>query len=291
MLYGVGQPLVPRLGIQLAGDVLRRRQRRAEAGGAGSVGDNLGDVWDLSDEVAAATEEYRWKKRGSGDLLLLANPLHIQLLCDIIDCDVTVLTGFKYKSIDGDLVGILGDSWFLKTDPVYVTWHSTNGVKKEYHKEIVYALLKDVEEIDSSAITTTSSYFYGKLIARAARLALIAEEVFLFDMILKVKIKKFLKETIEPWLDGTFNGNGFLYDHKWGGIVTKQGCADSNDYIGTEFYNAQLNQLGYFLYGIAVLVKLDPDWGRKFKPQAYSLMEDFMNLNIILQISNCMLLN
>ncbi|XP_045816489.1 primary septum endo-1,3(4)-beta-glucanase-like [Trifolium pratense] len=234
--------------------------------------------------------EYRWEKRGSGDLLLLANPLHIQLLCDIIDCDVTVLTGFKYKSIDGDLVGILGDSWFLKTDPVYVTWHSTNGVKKEYHKEIVYALLKDVEEIDSSAITTTS-YFYGKLIARAARLALIAEEVFLFDMILKVKIKKFLKETIEPWLDGTFNGNGFLYDHKWGGIVTKQGCADSNDYIGTEFYNAQLNQLGYFLYGIAVLVKLDPDWGRKFKPQAYSLMEDFMNLNIILQISNCMLLN
>jgi len=37
--------------------------------------------------------------------------------------------------------------------------------------------------------------------------------------------------------------------------------------------------LGYFLYGIAVMVKLDPDWGRKYKPQAYSLMEDFMNLN------------
>ncbi|XP_045818216.1 primary septum endo-1,3(4)-beta-glucanase-like [Trifolium pratense] len=223
---------------------------------------------------------YKWEKKGSGDLLLLANPLHLQLLCDIIDCDVTVLTGFKYKSIDGDLVGIVGHSWFLKTDPVSVTWHSSNGVTKEYHKEIVSALLKDVEDLDSSATTTTTtSYFYGKLIARAARLALIAEEVFLFDMIPKVKIKKFLKETIEPWLDGTFNGNGFLYDHKWGGIVTKQGCADSNDYIGTEFYNAQLNQLGYFLYGIAVLVKLDPDWGRKYKSQTYSLMEDFMNLS------------
>ncbi|MCH84403.1 beta-glucan-binding protein, partial [Trifolium medium] len=46
---------------------------------------------------------------------------------------------------------------------------------------------------------------------------------------------------------------------------------------GSEFFNAQLNHLGYFLYGIAVLVKLDPDWGRKYKPQAYSLMEDFMN--------------
>ncbi|WJX70783.1 endo-1,3(4)-beta-glucanase [Trifolium repens] len=223
--------------------------------------------------------EYKWETKGSGDLLLLANPLHIQLLCKTVDCDVTVLSDFKYRSIDGDLVGIVGDSWLLKTYPISVTWHSSLGVKKECHKEIVSALLKDVEDLDSSAITTTSSYFYGKSIARAARLALIAEEVFLFDMIPKVKVKKFLKETIEPWLDGTFNGNGFLYDHKWGGIVTKQACADSNDFIGSEFYNAQLNQLGYFLYGIAVLVKLDPDWGRKYKSKAYSLMEDFMNLS------------
>jgi hypothetical protein len=35
------------------------------------------------------------------------------------------------------------------------------------------------------------------LIARAARLALIAEEI-LFDMIPRFKVKKFLKETIEP---------------------------------------------------------------------------------------------
>jgi endo-1,3(4)-beta-glucanase len=167
----------------------------------------------------------------------------------------------------------------LKTDPISVTWHSTNGVKKEYHEEIVSALVKDVEDLNSSAITTTSSYFYGKLIARAARLALIAEEAFSFDLIPKTKIKKFLKETIEPWLDGTLNGNGFLHDKKWGGIVTKKGCDDSDDCFGSEFFNAQLNHLGYFLYGISVLVKLDPDWGRKYKPQAYSLMEDFMNLS------------
>ncbi|RHN50364.1 putative glucan endo-1,3-beta-D-glucosidase [Medicago truncatula] len=221
--------------------------------------------------------EYKWQKKGSGDLLLLAHPLHIQLLCDTIDCDVTILSDFKYKSIDGDLVGVIGDSWFLKTDPVSVTWHSSNGVKKEYHKEIVSALLKDVEDLNSSDISTTSSYSYGKLIARAARLAIIAEEVFVFDLIPKVKIKMFLKETIEPWLDGTFSENGFLYDKSWGGIVTRKECDESNDCLGSEIYNAQLNHLGYFLYGIAVLAKLDPDWGRKYKPQAYALMEDFMN--------------
>jgi endo-1,3(4)-beta-glucanase len=226
--------------------------------------------------------EYRWEKRGSGDLLMLANRLHLQLLCDIMDCDVTILNDFEYESKDEKLVGVVADSWFLKTDPVSVTWYSSNGVKKEYHKEIVSALLKDVEKLNSSEIKTFSkikkSYFDGKLIARAARLALIAEEVGFLDVI--PKVGKFLKETIEPWLDGTFKENGFLYDKKLGGIVTQQSCRSCcNCCLPSGLYNAQINHLGYFLYAIAVLVKLDPDWGRKYKPQAYSLMDDFMNLS------------
>ncbi|WJX70776.1 endo-1,3(4)-beta-glucanase [Trifolium repens] len=220
--------------------------------------------------------EYKWEKKGSGNLLLLANPLHLQLLSDR-DCDVTVLNDFKYQSIDGELIGVVGDSWILKTEPVSITWHSSKGIKQESHDEIVSALIKDVEDLNSSEITTTSSYFYGKLIARAARLALIAEEVGFLVVI--PKIRKYLKETIQPWLDGTFNGNGFLYDKKWGGIITKQGSTDGGADFGFGIYNDHHFQLGYFLYGIAVLAKIDPIWGRKYKPQAYSLMEDFMNLS------------
>ncbi|CAI8594175.1 unnamed protein product [Vicia faba] len=110
----------------------------------------------------------------------------------------------------------------------------------------------------------------SKLIARAARLALIAEEVNYLDAILIVK--KYLKETIEHWLDGTFNGNGFLYDKKWGGIITKQGSADTHANFGFGVYNDHHYHLGYFLYGIVVLAKIDPIWGAKYKPQAYSLM-------------------
>ncbi|QHO10035.1 uncharacterized protein DS421_14g486330 [Arachis hypogaea] len=168
------------------------------------------------------------------------------------------------------------DSWLLKTDPVSVNWHSNRGVKEESYDEIKSALSKDVENLDSSAITTTSSYFYGKLIARAARLALIAEEVDFLDVI--PVVKKFLSETIGPWLDGTFNGNGFLYDEKWGGIVTKQGSTDPGADFGFGVYNDHHYHLGYFLYGIAVLAKIDPKWGKKYKPQAYSIMSDFMNL-------------
>jgi endo-1,3(4)-beta-glucanase len=49
-------------------------------------------------------------------------------------------------------------SWLLKTNPNSVTWHSSKGVK-ESHDEIVLALSKDVDGLNSSSITTNSSYF------------------------------------------------------------------------------------------------------------------------------------
>ncbi|KAJ7971175.1 Endo-1,3(4)-beta-glucanase [Quillaja saponaria] len=204
--------------------------------------------------------KYRWNKKGKGDLLILAHPLHIQLLTK--NSDITILKDFKYRSVDGELVGIVGDSWVLKTDPIPVTWNSIRGIKEESYAEIISALSKDVEALNSTAVkNTTSSYFYGKLVGRAARLALIAEEVYFLEVI--PVIKKFLKDTIEPWLDGTFSGNGFLYDRKWGGIITKQGSNDSTADFGFGIFNDHHYHLGYFLYGIAVLAKIDPAWGRK----------------------------
>ncbi|XP_076896621.1 glucan endo-1,3-beta-D-glucosidase-like [Bidens hawaiensis] len=219
---------------------------------------------------------YKWETKGWGDLLMLANPLHIRLLDNCSVSSVSVLDDFKYKSIDGDLVGVVGDSWVLKPDPVSITWHSVKGVKTESCLEIIEALVKDVNELDSSAIQTTSSYFFGKLVGRAARFALIAEEVGCLDVI--PKVRKYLKETIEPWLDGTFAGNGFLYEKTWGGLVTKQGVTDSGADFGFGMYNDHHFHIGYFLYGIAVLAKIDPVWGRKYRSKAYALMADFMTL-------------
>ncbi|KAI3669903.1 hypothetical protein L6452_41373 [Arctium lappa] len=220
--------------------------------------------------------EYKWEKKGWGDLLMLANPLHLQFLDHNSSTSYKVLDDFKYTSIDGDLVGVIGDSWLLKTDPVSVTWHSIKGIKQESFPEIIDAIVKDVDGLDSTSISTKSSYFFGKLMARAARLALIAEEIGYLDAI--PKVEKYLKETIEPWLDGTFEGNGFLYDKSWGGIITKQGSQDPNADFGFGIYNDHHYHIGYFLYAIAVLAKLNPNWGRKYKPQAYSLMSDFMTL-------------
>uniref|UniRef100_A0A7N0UGG5 glucan endo-1,3-beta-D-glucosidase n=1 Tax=Kalanchoe fedtschenkoi TaxID=63787 RepID=A0A7N0UGG5_KALFE len=220
--------------------------------------------------------EYVFEKTGWGSLLMLAHPLHLNLLSPDDGGCFEVLDHFKYKSIDGDLVGVVGDSWMLKPRSVPVTWHSIKGVDEEAIPEITSSLSRDVHGLDSSSISTQSSYFYGKLIARAARLALIAEEVCHLEVI--PVIRKYLKETIEPWLNGDFQGNGFLYESKWGGIVTKQGLSDYGADFGFGVYNDHHYHLGYFLYGIAVLAKIDPAWGRKHKPQAYSLMADFMTV-------------
>ncbi|XP_062009856.1 glucan endo-1,3-beta-D-glucosidase 1-like [Rosa rugosa] len=223
------------------------------------------------------TLEYRWVKEGNGDLLMLAHPLHQQLL-SVQDSNATVLDYLKYRSIDGDLLGIVGNSWVLKTQPIPVSWHSITGVKDlvQALPEIKAALSGDVQALISTPVSTTASYEYGKLIAKAARLALIGEEVGVKDI---PAITKFLKDAIEPWLSGTFSGNGFLYEGKWGGLVTKNGAVDKGADYGFGVYNDHHFHLGYFLYAISVVAKLDVDWGMKFKDQAYALAGDFMNLN------------
>ncbi|KAG8384535.1 hypothetical protein BUALT_Bualt04G0128000 [Buddleja alternifolia] len=164
--------------------------------------------------------------------------LHLQLLSDTDNNSISVLEDFKYNSID--------------------RWRTCGRSISGFYcnTDIIVSLLREL----------------------AARLALIAEEVFHLDVI--PTIRKFLKDTIEPWPEGTFDSNGFLYDPKWGGIVTKQGSLDSRADFGFGIYNDHHYHLGYFIYAIAaVLAKIDGDWGSKYKPQAYSLMADYMNLN------------
>ncbi|CAD6225102.1 unnamed protein product [Miscanthus lutarioriparius] len=220
--------------------------------------------------------DYAWRKDGPGELLMLAHPLHLRLLAED-DCAVRVLDDCRYRSIDGDMVGVVGDAWVLRTDPVSPTWHSTRGVSEDGVAEVVAALRADVAGLASTAVTTTSSYFYGKAIARAARLALIAEEVGCPDVI--PAVQQYLKAAVTPWLDGSFQGDGFFYDAKWGGLVTLQGLKDSGADFGFGIYNDHHYHLGYFLYAIAVLAKIDPCWGRKYMPQAYSMVADFMTLS------------
>ncbi|KAA0039339.1 putative endo-1,3(4)-beta-glucanase 2 precursor [Cucumis melo var. makuwa] len=217
--------------------------------------------------------EYKWQKKGSGGLLMLAHTLHREIL----PRDQTVLQNLRYSSIDGDLLGVVGDSWDLKFNPIPITWHSINGIDSKFFPEIVAALKRDVATLNVTELSSTpASYFYGKLLARAARLALIAEEVNYGASVIPAVVK-FLKNGIQPWLIGKFPKNGFLYERKWAGLVTKNGATSTIEDFGFGIYNDHHFHLGYFVYSIAVLAKLDPNWGKQYKPQAYALLYDYMN--------------
>ena len=42
-----------------------------------------------------------------------------------------MLNDFKCITIDGDLVGVVGDSWVLEPNPIPMTWYSKKSVEKE----------------------------------------------------------------------------------------------------------------------------------------------------------------
>ncbi|XP_021755427.1 endo-1,3(4)-beta-glucanase 1-like [Chenopodium quinoa] len=219
--------------------------------------------------------DYKWEKKGWGELLMLAHLVHVKLLL-VYNSGVKVLDDFRYKSIDGDLVGIVGNRWNLRVDNIPISWHSIRGIPEESYPEIVTALWKDVGALGSNPISTTNVYYYSMQVSRAARLALIAEEVNCLEVI--PGIRKFLRDSIEPWLVGSFEKNAFLYDEKWGGVVSKHGSVDPEADDGFGFYNNHVYALGYFVFSIAVLSKIDVQWGMKFKRKVYALVASYMSL-------------
>ncbi|MCO5577785.1 hypothetical protein L7F22_031618 [Adiantum nelumboides] len=216
--------------------------------------------------------KYEWKKGGWGGLLMLSLPMHRDIMSSpsLDDC---IQSSVMYKSMDGDMYAVVGDSWTLNEMPISVGWYSSKGIPDKYCQEtIASALRNDVATL--MKITTDSSYFYGKALARAARLALIAEEVGALDLLRP--IRDFLAESMTPWMEGSLTANALLYDEKWGGLTTRNGSVNSGADFGFGVYNDHHYHLGYFCYAGAVLSKLDPTWGCTYKAHLYTIVEDFM---------------
>lgn len=214
---------------------------------------------------------YKWEKRGQAPLLMLSHPVHRQIL----DSPHALVPELSYRSIDGDLVAIVGDSWILQESPIAMAWYSIRGPDpkdSEARSRVIESLEHDVRNLQP--INNSATYFFGKAVARAARIALIGEE-FGHEALIPT-VQEFLERSLTPWLDGTFPRNGLVFDGKWGGIVSRDGANDSTADFGLGSYNDHHYHFGYFCYASAVLAKLNGDWARRFKPQIYSIVNDFL---------------
>ncbi|XP_004294417.1 PREDICTED: uncharacterized protein LOC101294251 [Fragaria vesca subsp. vesca] len=125
-----------------------------------------------------------------------------------------VIPGSSYVLLLALVDGIVR-LWVLEHDHAFVGWHSTKDIKHDSYSVILSVLAKYVESLNSTSIAA-SSYVCGKLISKAARWDMIADEVSHPEVLLVIGKYK-------SRMDGICGEHGFLHDKKWGGIVTEHG--------------------------------------------------------------------
>ena len=138
----------------------------------------------------------------------------------------------------------------------------------------------DVDKnFDPDPVTvSTDPYFGGKQMAKLARLALIADEIG--ETATAATLRARLAPLVAAWLDGTnggTNGNHFVYDDTWGGVVTTNALASPSAEFGAGHYNDHHFHYGYFLYAAAVLARSDPAFEAAHRGGLLALVRDIAN--------------
>lgn len=131
-------------------------------------------------------------------------------------------------------------------------------------------------------------YGAGKTLARAARLAAIADQAG--ETTTRNTIITTLQGFLQQWLDGdvtyaesyTPTGertNQMRYETQWGGICTSAGLANSGADFGEGWYNDHHFHWGYFMYAFALAIKYDQsgDFYSNNKEKILYFVRDVMN--------------
>ncbi|CAI5462114.1 unnamed protein product [Closterium sp. Yama58-4] len=185
--------------------------------------------------------------------------------------DASVLA---YPTIDGQAVAMQGAVWRLKVPKRSSTWRAGPLTSDaQLLDELRASLKQDVAALPP--LSSTSTYFFGKAAARAARLALIAKQVRDDDSLAAVLPP--LRTALSAWLDDTFPGNRLLYDPTWGGVVSEAGSRDQGADFGAGMYNDHHFHYGYFIYATATVAKFDPAWRDQYRAPLKDLMTDYMS--------------
>lgn len=239
------------------------------------VGGDVSFAVDNMDDGQVANMEFRWKTKSfasygtttdssahhKAELLMLALPHHMDTLQIQEDKQAehanSVVDTLRYTSIRGLMKGVLGNVWYMRETLPAVQWNfADDGLfSDEYDpKEIDNSSIDDEKEkretmradvkskiiaslpddIEKYPVLTDDSYNFGKQIGREARLLLIAHK-FGQDDIVRQVLEKMEKE-LEMRLKG-MNGDKFVYDETYGGVVTADGIRNQDADFGNGYYN------------------------------------------------------
>jgi endo-1,3(4)-beta-glucanase len=217
-----------------------------------------------------ATMQFTFTKKGSSSLLLFMLPHHR----DIVTNTNYASPEIRYKSIKGDVLANIGDTWTMKDTLVSdVGFYSRYTIPSGNVASLKTQLASD----QNSYPTATDPYFGGKAVARLGRLAVVADE--LGETTIAAKIRSNMKTYLNKWLGvGTSSSdNTLVYEKSYGGIVSRSSVGSSGNDYGNYYYNDHHFHYGYFIYAAACIIKKDVDWGNTYKAKIMEIVRDIAN--------------
>lgn len=155
---------------------------------------------------------------GSALLLLLAHPHHVDSFASQQDdASFQVLSTFGHRTVKGSMMAVTGSCWRLQETLPTIGFGTNVSI---IEPELVQAIIVSLHSDSNYTPKAQDPYYFGKEVARQARLTLIADTVH--EMSARDELLDQLESLLEPWLMGA-NSNHFVYDAAWGGICSRNG--------------------------------------------------------------------
>jgi len=238
------------------------------------------------------------------ELLMFALPHHQARIHPKVGSTNKVLAVGCVPTLHGQACPVIGNSWDMHEPLHEVNYYAKNSIRTEMVEDIRSALINDLSfrlplNYRKGAGDT---YFSGKMLARLARVLIIANQLGFHVpddenprvSSLYISALEHLKQSAEVWLNGS-SLSALVYDDTWGGLV---GCGcdyepetyscrnsypqcptleDPGQNFGSGFYNDHHFHYGYHIYAAAVLAKLEPSWVREYHDRVLVMIRDIAN--------------
>ncbi|KAJ1727144.1 hypothetical protein LPJ61_004732, partial [Coemansia biformis] len=176
-----------------------------------------------------------------------------------------------YRSAKGPLTAVAGNMISYNQPLEPVSFEGRNKLSDSDRDRIQRQLSIDVAtSLDTSA---GDPYFFGKSVARVARLYQIASE--LGDSSSMGKLRDKLVSSLTLWLKDQSNSDPLVYDSSWGGIVSSKGIVDPGSDFGQGRYNDHHFHYGYFVYAGAILAQHDINSFAPLRDAMNQLLRDY----------------
>ena len=271
---------------------------------------NLYFDWDVHNMVNATKMTGDQNDIDTSGFVMFALPHHLDRLGD----EYKTETEYCKPSLIGKMCLVRGDTWALEEPLVPMSFRAPRPPRASAIKQLAESLSKDIDFRVHGYFRRGAgdTYFSGKLLAKHARVILIADEVRELCNSVSVEYKTAcanitlpsqkdmkasldsLRAATEIWINGTAE-TPFVYESAWGGVIScgcyfngkTQKCdnhypecpsvTDPGLNFGNGFYNDHHFHYGYHIYAAATVAYFDRDWGRKHFERVLLLIRDFAN--------------